>query len=746
MRIVFIATYPPEKCGIGTFTHNLRSIIEQVTNGDETYSTSVVAISSNSSEYDYPEEVKFMIDKNNLKEYEEAADYINRNADVCFIQHEYGIFGGDNGIFLLSLLGKLNIPMVVTFHTVLNKPSKHQKSLMLTISKRASQVFVMSDLAVDFLEHIYKVDKDKIFKIEHGVPIFNLPSRDKLRELIKFEGKRVLLTFGLLSRNKGLEVVINALPDVVKKYPNVQYVILGKTHPNVVKESGEEYRKYLRLLAKKLGVEKNVVFDDRYVTDRELIEILSACDVYITPYLNEEQITSGTLSYAIGVGALVVSTPYWHAKELLAGQRGVIIPFNDSKSLSEELIKLFDFPELAESIRDSALTYGMQLGWPKIAHNYLSYLNKLEEKDIYPDVEYSMPIDISVMPTFNFIHLHKLTNDTGIIQHAKYDIPNLKEGYCIDDNSRALIMVLMAKKYIKGKELSSLMIRYLSFIHYMQKPDGSFHNMLKYNFEYIPEKDSEDAFGRTLWALGSLAANDTIDAELYGHRKLAEELFTKSLQKIDKLRFLRGKANTIIGLCSYAGTDNRSQKKVLKLINKMANDLTNAFNLNSSDNWVWFEDALTYDNGIIPLALLHAYNITKNNKYFDVAKRSFHFLEKQTLISGTFIPIGNKSWFHRNEKRCDYDQQPIEAISMIMAYLMLYKLTGDKDYLNKLFKIFSWFLGHNNQHMSLYEPRSGACYDGLTRNGVNENQGAESLLAYWLSYFTVFDAYFLQFD
>ena len=567
MRIVFIATYPPEKCGIGTFTHNLRSVIEQVTKGDEAYSTSVVAISSNPSEYDYSEEVKFTMDKNNIKGYEEAADYINRNADVCFIQHEYGIFGGDNGVFILALLGKLNIPMVVTFHTVLNKPSKHQKSLIFTISKRASRVFVMSDLAVDFLEHIYKVDKEKISKIEHGVPIFNLPSRDKLRELIKFEEKRILLTFGLLSRNKGLEVVINALPDVVKKYPNVQYVILGKTHPNVVKESGEEYRKYLRLLTKKLGVEKNVVFDDRYVTDRELIEILSACDVYITPYLNEEQITSGTLSYAIGVGALVVSTPYWHAKELLSEQRGVIIPFNDSKSLSEELIKLFDFPELAESLRNAAFTYGMQLGWPKIAYKYLSCLDKLEGTDISLYVEHSMPIDISVMPTFNFIHLKKMTNEIGIIQHAKYDIPNLKEGYCIDDNSRALIMVLMAKKYMKEKELSSLMDHYLSFIHYMQNPDGSFHNMLKYNFEYIPENDSEDAFGRTLWALGSLAGYDMINTELYGHKKLADELFVRSLQQVDNLKTLRGKANTVIGLCLYASIDTNKQKKVLRLIN-----------------------------------------------------------------------------------------------------------------------------------------------------------------------------------
>ena len=746
MRVVFIATYPPEKCGIGTFTFNLRNAIEQVTEGDESYSTSIVAISSNPTQYNYPEEVKLTIDKNNLKEYEEAADYINRNADICFIQHEYGIYGGDNGIFILSLLGKLNVPMVATLHTVLNKPSKSQRSLMLAISKRASRIFVMSDMAIDFLEHIYKINKDKIIKIEHGVPVFSMPSKKKLRKQTKFKGKHVLLTFGLLSRNKGLEVVINALPTVVKKYPNVQYVILGKTHPNVVMESGEEYRKYLKVLAKKLDVEKNVVFDDRYVSDKELIEMLTACDVYITPYLNEEQITSGTLSYAIGVGALVISTPYWHAKELLAKQRGILFPMNDSLQLSEELLKIFDSPELAENIRHTSAAYGIQLGWPKVAHKYLSYLDAVEENDIPSYAEHSMHIDITVLPKFNFRHLHEMTNETGIFQHAKYNIPNLKEGYCIDDNSRALIMTLMARKYIKDEKLLSYMTCYLGFIHYMQKPDGSFHNMLKYNFEYIPENDSEDAFGRTLWALGNLAGSTLTDSELNGHRKLAEEMFIRTLPEIDKLKSLRGKANSIIGLSLYAGNDKSKHKIVSALVNKQANDLTDAFLLNSSDNWHWFENILTYDNGILPLSLLYAYNVTKNNKYSDVAKSSFHFLEKHTLINDIFMPVGNISWFHINKKKYVFDQQPIEAMSMIMSSLMLYKLTGDKEYLNKLFKIYLWFLGHNVQHKSLYDPRTGACYDGLTQSGVNENQGAESLLAYWLSYYTVLDAYFLQFE
>ena len=743
MRIIFIGTYPPEKCGIGTFTYNLRNAIEEVTVGNENYSTSVVAISSNPSEYDYPDEVKFVVDKNNLKNYEEAANYVNRNADIFFIQHEFGIFGGDNGIFILSLLAKLKVPMVVTFHTILNKPTKGQRLVMSAISKRASKIFVMSNMAVDFLEHIYKVDSDKIAKIEHGVPVFDLLSRDQLRRLTGFDGKRVMLTFGLLSRNKGLEVAIKALPRVVKEFPDVLYVILGKTHPNVVKESGEEYRKYLKLLAKKLGVENNVVFDDRYVTDRELIEMLTACDIYVTPYLNEEQITSGTLSYAIGVGAIVVSTPYWHAKELLSDNRGVLFPFNDSEKLADELINLFENPALAESIHDAAATYGMLLAWPKIAQKHLAYFEKIYEKNIPQFPKDFMTIDISVMPKFNFKHLRKLTNDTGIFQHAKYDIPNLREGYCIDDNSRALIMLVMAHKYIKDNELNAFLTKYLSFVHYMQKSDGSFHNMLKYNFEYIPEKDSEDAFGRTLWALGLLAGQDR---DLKGHGKLAKELFLDALPVIDSLQSIRGKANVLIALSLYASIDEKKHGTVIGQVNKIAGDMVAEFNAHNSGNWHWFEDFLTYDNGILPLSLLYAHDVTNNKKYYEVARKSMHFLEKQTLADGIYVPVGNEEWLFKNKTKSEYDQQPLEAMSMIMSYLMLYRINNNKEYLNNLFKTYLWFLGNNTQQKSLYIPSSGACYDGLTPNGVNENQGAESLLAYWISYFTVLDAYYLQFE
>ncbi len=742
MKIAFIATYPPEKCGIGTFTHNLRNAIEQVTRGNDTYTTSIVAVSATPAEFNYPEEVKYIINKNNPKDYVEAADFLNEYADICFLQHEFGIFGGENGNYILSLLSRLKIPLVTTFHTVLNKPSKGQLSVMSAISKRASRVFVMSDMAVDFLEHIYKVERDKIVKIEHGVPVFHMPSRENLRRNLGFEGKKVLLTFGLLSRNKGLEVVINALPKVVKKFPDVQYVILGKTHPNVVKESGEEYRNYLKLLAQKRGVEDYVVFDDRYVTDEELIQMLKATDVYITPYLNEEQITSGTLSYAIGVGTVVLSTPYWHATELLDEQRGILFPFNNSDILADELIDLFENPQKMEKIRDAASMYGARLSWPKIAQRYLTSLDDVLKETLPEIIPYGLNIDISVMPEFNLKHLRKLTNHTGILQHTKYDVPNLKEGYCIDDNSRALIMVLMARKHIRDVNLSAYVTRFLSFIHYMQKDDGTFHNMLKYNYGYIPEKDSEDAFGRTIWALGTLVW----EAQSDGHRKLAVEIIEKALPNVDKLKSLRGKANTLIGLCHYAGHDDNRLKAVKDKIVMLADELVTAFKKTDSGIWRWFEDVLTYDNGILPLALLNAFNTTGDRRYIDVAVKSMNFLEKNTLINGVFIPVGNREWYKKGRKKQEYDQQPLEAMSMVMAYLELYKITGDEKYLRSMFRTYLWFLGNNTNHVSLYDHRTGACFDALTPKGVNENQGAESLIAYWISHFTVQEAYYLQYE
>ncbi len=742
MKIAFIATYPPEKCGIGTFTHNLRNAIEQVTRGNDTYTTSIVAVSATPADFNYLEEVKYIINKNNPKDYVEAADFLKEYADICFLQHEFGIFGGENGNYILSLLSRLKIPLVATFHTVLNKPSKGQLSVMSAIGKRASRVFVMSDMAVDFLEHIYKVERDKIVKIEHGVPVFHMPSSEHLRRNLGFEGKKVLLTFGLLSRNKGLEVVINALPKVVKKFPDVQYVILGKTHPNVVRESGEEYRNYLKLLAQKRGVEDYVVFDDRYVTDEELIQMLKATDVYITPYLNEEQITSGTLSYAIGVGTVVLSTPYWHAKELLDEQRGILFPFNNSDVLADELIDLFEDPQKMERIRDAASMYGARLSWPKIAQRYLTSLDDVLKETLPEIIPYGLNIDISVMPEFNLKHLRKLTNHTGILQHTKYDVPNLKEGYCIDDNSRALIMVLMARKHIRDVNLSAYVTRFLSFIHYMQKDDGTFHNMLKYNYGYIPEKDSEDAFGRTIWALGTLVW----EAQSDGHRKLAVEIIEKALPNVDKLKSLRGKANTLIGLCHYAGHDDNRLKAVKDKIVMLADDLVAAFKKTDSGIWRWFEDVLTYDNGILPLALLNAFNTTGDRRYIDVAVKSMNFLEKNTLINGVFIPVGNREWYKKGKKKEEYDQQPLEAMSMVMAYLQLYKITGDEKYLRSMFRTYLWFLGNNTNHVSLYDHRTGACFDALTPKGVNENQGAESLIAYWISHFTVQEAYYLQYE
>jgi glycosyltransferase involved in cell wall biosynthesis len=701
---------------------------------------SVIAVSENPAEFSYPEEVKYTISKNDPVQYEEAAEFINNQADMCFIQHEFGIFGGENGVFVLSLLLKLRVPVVVSFHTVLNKPTSKQRSLVSAIGQRVSRVFVMSQLGVDFLEHIYKIPKEKISKIEHGVPDFDKVSRETLREQLGFANKRVLMTFGLLSRNKGLETVINALPRIVKTYPDVKYIVLGKTHPNVIRESGEEYRNSLKLLAKKRGIEEHVYFDDRYVTDQELMEMLYACDMYITPYLNEEQITSGTLSYAVGVGTLTLSTPYWHARELLDEQRGVLFPFKDASALADKILNLFASPHEAETIRNSASIYGLQLTWSKIAQKYLQQLGSLSVSYAKGDHVDSFPIDMSLLPRVNFTHLVKLSDHLGILQHTKFDVPNLKEGYCIDDVSRALIMVLMAKKYVLAEELEPLIVRYLSFIHYMQQENGWFHNVLTYNLRFKPALDSEDAFGRTIWALGYLLKESHHD----GHLKLASSIIENAMPNIDQLKSIRGRANTLIGLC-YFKQKNPLDENAELLINHLAQAIIKDYKINSDAGWHWFEEALTYDNALLPLALLFAYSATEIPDYLKVARQAFHFLETQTLKEGVFYPVGNDNWYRKGQELSTFDQQPLEAMSMVLCYLKFYELTEDGRYLKKMFDTYLWFLGHNVLQQSLYEHETGACYDGLTPEGINENQGAESLLAYWISHFSVMKGYYLQY-
>jgi len=735
MKFTFIATYPPRECGIGTFTNNLyKSIIQS----DLQYKNEgvIVALSDHNISYEYPEEVKFVVCQDNQKDYLEAVEYINLSgSDVCILQHEFGIFGGRDGDYILPLLHKLQIPLIVTLHTILKTPSESQKATMIKICEKADKVVVMSCKAIEFLVGIYNVPQEKIALFEHGVPDIHF-TPEKCRAEFKIEDRKVLFTFGFLGRNKGIETVIKALPGIVKKYPETLYIVLGKTHPNVIRESGEEYRISLMRMAKNLNVEKNVVFLNTFLDEQDLFKYLYACDIYITPYLNEAQITSGTLSYAVGIGAGVVSTPYWHAEELLAGGRGKLFDFGDSKGLTNLLLELFDKPNELKAIKQKAYEYGLGITWPKTGEKYCRAAQEvLNNKPQVLGKEHK-EIDLLVLPSFSLNHINRMTDDTGIIQHAKFGIPNLKEGYCMDDNARALLMAIMNYRQHKDARSLELSTIYLSYIHYMQNPNGSFRNFLAFDRTFLDEIGSEDSFARTIWALGYLLGNSPND----NFYQSAKQIFFNATPNFEKLQSIRSIANTIIGI-SYYLSSAPSDENMIEKLRVLVNVLIKHYDENSSPEWQWFEQVLTYDNGLLPLALLQASEILNDDKVTRTAIESMNFLTLVTLQNNCLSVVGNENWYKKGGERSIFSQQPVDAMAMVLMFHQAFLLTKDKDYISKLYTCFLWFIGENDLQLNLYDFETKGCNDGFDKNGVNQNQGAESTLAYLISHLTVLQAF-----
>lgn len=737
MKIAYIATYTPRECGIGTFTNNLfKSMLAGDANPNEENKGFVIALNDNELTYKYPEEVKLTIRQDHQEDYIKAVKYINLSgADVCILQHEFGIFGGQSGVYILPLLHRLEVPLIVTLHTILKKPSYNEKAVLKEICKMAQKIVVMNHKAVEFLTTIYDVPKEKIALIEHGVPDIHF-SPEKSKKEFKLENNKVLLTFGFIGRSKGIETVIKALPEVVKKYPELIYIVLGKTHPNVLRHSGEEYRISLLRLAKNLQLENHVVFLNEFIDEQDLFKYLYACDIYITPYLNEAQITSGTLSYAVGVGAAVLSTPYWHASELLANGRGRLFDFNDSEELAKTLTELFDKPEKRNELKKNAGEYGKKTSWPTTGEKYLALTEKTVKEKSWVISRREPEPDLLLLPRFSLAHINRLTDDTGIIQHAKFGIPNLKEGYCLDDNSRALLMVLMAYRQMKDMRALELSPIYLSYMHYMQNANGTFRNFLSFNRNFLDEIGSEDSFGRTIWALGYLLGNAPNDA-YYQSGKL---IFFNASPNFEKLKSIRGIANTMIGI-SYYLKSNPADDSMTERLRNLANVLINHYRENQSAGWNWFESLLAYDNGILPLALLHSAEILNDDKITQIAIESMNFLTEHTLRDNYLSIIGNEKWYKKEGERSVFAQQPIDAMATVLMYHQAYFVTKNKDFLNKLYTSFLWFLGENDLRMSLYDFETKGCCDGFESYGVNRNQGAESSLAYLISHLTVLQAY-----
>ncbi|MCR9228754.1 MAG: glycosyltransferase family 4 protein [Flavobacteriaceae bacterium] len=734
MKLAYIGTYPPRECGIGTFTQNLAHAMLE--NGKGVKEIMVFAMNDHHQKYLYPPEVKLSINQEQQTDYLEAVNYINLSgADACILEHEFGIYGGQSGVYILPLLHRLNIPLITTLHTILETPSYTEKAILKEICKMSDRVVVMSHKAVHFLVEIYDVPKEKIVLIEHGVPDIHFDKQESRKEF-KLNEKKLLLTFGFIGRNKGIETVIKALPQIIEKHREVLYIVLGKTHPNVLRHSGEEYRNYLQVLIKTLKLNEHVLLLNEFIDENELFKYLSACDIYITPYPNEAQITSGTLSYAMGAGCAVVSTPYWHAAELLAENKGRLFDFNDSDGLSQVLNELLENPKILNEIQEKAEEYGQNIIWPKIGKKYAELVTQVLSIPKEPLPKKENAIDPLLLPPFSLVHIKRLTDDTGIIQHAKFGIPNLKEGYCLDDNARALLMVCMSYKQKKDPLALELMPIYLSYIHYMQNKDGTFRNFLSFNRNFLDKIGSEDSFGRTIWALGYLLGNAPNDA-YYQTGKL---VFFDAAPNFEKIKSIRGIANTMIGISHYLRT-NASDDAMKDTMRKLANILVSHYEQTQTENWEWFESLLAYDNGILPLALLHAAEVLEDKDISKVAFATMDFLTEHTMKDDYLSIIGNKDWYVRDKERSMFAQQPIDAEAMVLMYHQAYILTGDRDFLKKLFTSFMWFLGENDMRMSLYDFETKGCCDGFENYGVNRNQGAESSLAYLISHLTVLQAY-----
>lgn len=732
-RIAFISDYPPRKCGIATFTQDLRNAINSQYPHSETF---IISVNDLPDGYSYPPEVRFEIQHNDVSNYRNAADFLNFNpVDIVCVQHEFGIFGGPAGNYLLTLLKEIKSPIVTTFHTILKSPDIEQMRVMRELIRLSSRYVVMSETGKDFLEKIYQAESSRIDVIPHGIPDMPFVDPNFYKDQFGVEGKYVILTFGLLSPGKGIENVLKALPKVTEKYSNTVYIVLGATHPNLLRQQGESYRLSLERLANDLGIKKNVIFYNRFVSLEELKEFIGAADIYITPYLNEAQITSGTLSYAFGCGKAVISTPYWHAKELLSENRGILVPFNNPDAIAEAIEKLISNETLRHSMRKKAYIIGREMIWSNVAHLYMEAFIKARKSKLHLSKHRvtikTLEEENLNLPQIKTDYLKKLTDETGIIQHAKYSIPNFKDGYCLDDNSRALILtVLLENTPYYDESIRNLQETYASFINYAFDEDNRFfRNLLSYDKKWLEEKGSEDSNGRTLWALGTVI-NRSKNQQL---QNWAADVFVRAINNVETFTSPRAWAFILCGISEYLSKFG-GDRIVGQIRDDLELKLINLYKAVASDEWKWFENYLTYSNAKIPLGLVSSAVISANQEALSIGLDSLKWLcGIQKSANGNFAPIGNQGFYIRGKNRAWFDQQPIEAYATIAATLKAFEVTKDDNWLKEAKLAFEWFLGRNDNQISLVDHNSGACRDGLHIDRANSNMGAESNLSYLLS-------------
>jgi glycosyltransferase involved in cell wall biosynthesis len=738
-RIAFIGNYLPRECGIATFTTDLCTAMETEYGEGRLFA---IPVNDPDSKYIYPAQVRLELDQEDRASYVRAADFLNFNGnDLVCLQHEYGIYGGPAGRHILALLRELKMPLVTTLHTVLRNPDLNQRVVLEEIARLSDRLVVMSELAAQLLREVYAVPGGKIDVIPHGVPDMPFMDPNYFKDLFGTEGKSVLLTFGLLSPNKGIENVIRALPAILAKHPNVVYIVSGVTHPHIRRREGERYREELQALAEELGVSSQLILNNRFVSAKELIEHVGAADIYITPYRQEAQVVSGTLAIALGAGKAIISTPYWHAKELLADKRGVIVPFDDSNSIANEVIDLLDHGAQRHAMRKRAYLYSRGTTWPKTARKYMASFQRarfersLQPRAAQPDEAAADSVDpFDRLPILNTRHLLAMTDTTGILQHAIFSVPNTREGYTTDDNARALMVSTLLDESLLfdyGAEHPDLSRRYLAFLWLAFNADtGRFRNFLGYDRKWLEDVGSEDSHGRALWALGTVLGR----SQNAGLRGAAGRLFEAAVPAVLRFTSPRAWAFGILGLQAYLDwfPGDRAMQGIR---NTLADRLLDIYERSHFDTWHWFEKSLSYSNARLPQALILAGWRSNNHRMIEAGMDALKWLvaEQHRDDKEVFVPIGTSGFFVEGSAKARFDQQPVEACATVSACIEVYRLTEESQWREEASRVFSWFLGKNDLQTPLYDVVTGGCRDGLHPDRVNENEGAESTLSFLMA-------------
>lgn len=719
LRIAIVSSVLPRQCGIATFSDKLSSGLEHVLGRK---ATSYIAICRNGG-HEYSTKVTFRIEQEQLEDYWRAAEHVNQSSvDVVSLQHEFGLFGGEDGQHIIEFLSRLKKPAVTTMHTVLEKPTPGQYKTLIEVAAFSWAIIVMNRTAIKILTEVYGIDASKIHLVPHGVPDVFYIAPEYYKHKLDLTDRILILTFGLLGRNKGIEIALEALRPVVKSYPDILYIVLGITHPVVKEHEGEAYREYLTNLVEDYGLRNNVCFINEFVDDETLDTYLGAADLVICPYHSEAQITSGVLSLSLGKGKAIISTPYLHAKEVLSAGKGRLVNFKDPKRMGLAIQELIKNPEERISMANQAFIAGQDMGWNKVSRRYAEIFEKAAETchSAHRQDQYG-----SFLPKINMDYLKKLTDDVGIIQQTYYGIPDYSNDYSADDAARALVAFSQYYNLFKDDSVLNLLDKYMAFVVYARREDGWFHNFMNYQKGFPPQEISQDTFGRCLWGLG--AASNLVLERIPGI--LAKKLVEESLPMLEKLTYTRAQAYAVLGLASYL-TMHPGHDPIKNGMKYLCDALLVRYMQTADGIWNWFEDFLSYDNARLPQALLMASLYLRNPNYLKYGLESLDFLIKVQYHDGYFDMIGNKGWYFKGKDRALYCQQPLDAGALTETCILAYYLTNDKTYLEMAGAAFQWYLGRNRQGKIMYDPQSGACVDGLSMNGPSRNKGAEATLSF----------------